>query len=170
MCVAKCFIVSRNVSLFCYIIISENVSFCLFCEKQGSDANETFRKQPRILFVLLLSKVEITNCINRSFFSLTTVSRNVPYITVSRNYSWNVSRKGCETSEKCHEIVARFACFAKQQYTVSSKTLALHLALSGFPRNRVSSFLFSDEIVSAKFAEILWRNETKRNVTNYWPW
>ncbi len=155
-CFAKCFIVLL-------LAISQNVSFCLFCEKQGSDANETFRKTATnfVCFAVkqsrnqqlrqkpLTGRVKSTTAsIFRYCFAKCSIYHCFGRPLMKR-FAKRVrnKRKISRNSRSFH----LFRCFAKQKYTVSSKTLTLHPASPGFPRNIVSSFLFSDEIVSAKF-------------------
>jgi hypothetical protein len=101
-----------------HFTISPNVSLQMFREKQDMIEMKHVAIRPLFSHILLFRETEIarstkTRVWQPQLLYFATVSRNVPSFAVSRN--------GCEPSEKFCEI-AYLACFARQQYTVSSKT------------------------------------------------
>jgi hypothetical protein len=113
--------VSQNGSLFGSLFFHLAKHFVLLVlRKTRMRTNKTFREMGRnfCMFSRFVKQKStfpqnpcLVACNQPQLLSLATVSRNVPYFAVSRN--------GCE---KFREIAARFACFTKQQYAVSSKT------------------------------------------------
>ncbi len=113
MCVAKSLNVLRNDSLFRYFAISQNVSFRLFCGKQGCETNDTFREAATFFSCFtvlrhrnqlfrqkpLSSGVKLTAA--SFFWNFRERLSILLFRKMFRNmYLWNLLRNGCKMDSK----------------------------------------------------------------------